>query len=353
MSKIIISYRRSDSDVFAGRVRDRLAARFGEDSVFIDIDSIPLGTDFRVHIQEALAKADAVLVVVGPRWLGAGKGAKSRIMDSTDPVRIEVEAALSKGIPTVPILVGNTVMPKIEQLPESLKNFSFINAATVDTGRDFHRDLDRVIATLNRILGLPSDTEDRAVVSSNAVAGPRATREHSLRAATDRSRYSSKVVAATIGGALVLFVVLFGAAWWFWVAKARNLAAVNVAPQLAGLPNVNEQHGSENATANSNSQRAARNPADELPGTYQIRGVNPNGSTYGGQVIITADGDVYNFRWRISSGDTYLGSGRLLGRIISVDWGQKYPVIYRVDDNGTLRGTWANGTASEDLVPIR
>ena len=90
-----------------------------------------------------------------------------------------------------------------------------------------------------------------------------------------------------------------------------------------------------------------------MPGTYQIRGVNPNGSTYGGQVTITADGDVYNFRWRISSGDTYLGSGRLLGRIISVDWGQKYPVIYRVDDDGTLRGTWANGTATEDLVPIR
>ena len=35
-------------------------------------------------------------------------------------------------------------MPKIEQLPDSLRNFSFINAATVDTGRDFHRDLDRV-----------------------------------------------------------------------------------------------------------------------------------------------------------------------------------------------------------------
>jgi len=159
LSKIIISYRRSDSDVFAGRIRDRLAAHFGEDSVFIDVDSIPFGTDFRVHIQQELAEADAVLVVVGPRWLGAAKGAHSRIMDSTDPVRIEVETALSKGISTIPILVGKTPMPKTQQLPESLRDFSFINAAPVDTGRDFHRDVDRVIATLDTILGRPLNVE--------------------------------------------------------------------------------------------------------------------------------------------------------------------------------------------------
>ena len=160
MTKIIISYRRSDSDVFAGRVRDRLAGNFGEDSVFIDVDSIPFGKDFRVHIQEALAKADAVLVVVGPRWLGAGRGGHSRIKDDTDPVRIEVETALSKGIPTIPILVGQTNMPKPEQLPESLRSFAFINAAPVDTGRDFHRDLSRVIATINTILERPTDADN-------------------------------------------------------------------------------------------------------------------------------------------------------------------------------------------------
>jgi hypothetical protein len=266
-------------------------------------------------------------------------------MDSTDPVRIEVEAALSKGIPTVPILVGNTIMPKVEQLPESLKNFAFINAATVDTGRDFHRDLDRVIATLNGILGLPSGTEQRAALGSNAAASDsRATRQESSHADTDRtngkSRHSSKVLGATIGGGLVLFGVLGGAAWWLWVAKARNPAAI-VPPQLAALP------------SNSNSQSATRNVANQLPGTYRIQGINPNGSAYGGQVTITADGDVYNFHWRISGGETYLGSGRLRDGIISVDWGQQYPVVYRVDEDGTLKGTWANGAATEDLVPIR
>jgi hypothetical protein len=92
---------------------------------------------------------------------------------------------------------------------------------------------------------------------------------------------------------------------------------------------------------------------DEPAGKYTIRGVNPNGSRYGGEVTITADGGVYDFRWRISNGDIYRGKGRLRDRTLTVDWGQKYPVIYRIDDNGILRGKWDNGRASEDLVPNR
>jgi hypothetical protein len=158
MAKIIISYRHSDSDVFAGRVHDRIVSRYGDKSVFIDVDNIPFGKDFRVQIQQELASADAVLVIVGPKWLGSARGGRSRIMEATDPVRIEVETALNKGVPTIPILVGNTSMPKPEQLPETLKDFPFLNAAPVDTSRDFHRDIDRVIATIDRILNLPRET---------------------------------------------------------------------------------------------------------------------------------------------------------------------------------------------------
>jgi TIR domain/Jacalin-like lectin domain len=152
VTKIIISYRRADSDVFAGRVRDSIANSFGEESVFIDVDNIPFGKDFRVHIQEAMAEANAVLVVIGPAWLGPGNNGRSRIMDDRDPVRIEVETALNRRVPTVPILVGKTSMPAPEQLPESIRDLAFINAASVDTGRDFHRDLDRVIETISALL---------------------------------------------------------------------------------------------------------------------------------------------------------------------------------------------------------
>ena len=44
--QIFISYRRTDSDI-AGRIADHLLAEFGRDSVFLDVDSIPVGRDFR------------------------------------------------------------------------------------------------------------------------------------------------------------------------------------------------------------------------------------------------------------------------------------------------------------------
>ncbi|MGA8294280.1 MAG: hypothetical protein WB820_17675 [Rhodoplanes sp.] len=42
-TKIILSYRRSDSEVITGRIRDKLASHYGEDGVFMDTESIPLG----------------------------------------------------------------------------------------------------------------------------------------------------------------------------------------------------------------------------------------------------------------------------------------------------------------------
>jgi hypothetical protein len=197
MAKIIISYRRSDSDVFAGRVHDQIVSRYGDQSAFIDVDNIPFGKDFRVHIQEELANADAILVIVGPKWLGS-KGGRSRIMDAADPVRIEVETALSRGLPTIPILVGNATMPRPEQLPETLKDFPFLNAAQVDTSRDFHRDLNRVIAAIDQILHLPLDKfNEREQANDKQRAGEaRAKTTAEIVRQTERDRIASEAEAA-------------------------------------------------------------------------------------------------------------------------------------------------------------
>jgi hypothetical protein len=50
MAKITISYRRDDSMDITGRIFDRLTSRYGRETVFRDIDSIPPGLDFsRTH----------------------------------------------------------------------------------------------------------------------------------------------------------------------------------------------------------------------------------------------------------------------------------------------------------------
>jgi hypothetical protein len=62
----------------------------------MDIDSIPVGVNFRDYIANALRQTDMLLVIIGPHWLGAQKR-KSRIQDTTDPVRIELEKAAELG----------------------------------------------------------------------------------------------------------------------------------------------------------------------------------------------------------------------------------------------------------------
>jgi hypothetical protein len=66
MAKIFLSYRRQDSAGIAGRIYDRLRAHFGDDTVFMDIDSIPFGVDFREHIGAAVGQCDVVLERSGP-----------------------------------------------------------------------------------------------------------------------------------------------------------------------------------------------------------------------------------------------------------------------------------------------
>src|SRR5262245_60451381 len=101
MPRIAISYRRDDSSGITGRIFDRLMAQYGIDSVVRDIDNIPLGVDFREHIGAVLAETDITLVIIGKRWLGPPRGQR-RINDPADPVRVEVETALRRGMPVIP-----------------------------------------------------------------------------------------------------------------------------------------------------------------------------------------------------------------------------------------------------------
>jgi TIR domain len=143
MPRITISYRRTDSAAITGRLFDRLTRHFGDDSVFMDIDTIPFGVDFRHYIREALTSTDFMLVVIGPQWLGSD--GVNRLTSARDPVRVEIEAAIRLGLTVVPILVDGASMPEPEALPEHLQDFAFINAAEITSGREFHSQVERLI----------------------------------------------------------------------------------------------------------------------------------------------------------------------------------------------------------------
>ncbi len=152
-TKIVISYRRSDSEAIAGRIRDRLIAHFGAESVFMDIDNIPFGIDFRTHIHNTLSKSNVVLAVIGPNWLGANTDGSRRIMEFTDPIRVEVEAALQTRALVLPVLVGDAKMPTGSELPESLLPLAYRNAIEIHAGRDFNHHIERLVRCIDTTIG--------------------------------------------------------------------------------------------------------------------------------------------------------------------------------------------------------
>src|SRR5262245_31398138 len=103
--RIFISYRREDSKGIAGRIGDHLRAAFGEEAVYRDLDSIPLGADFDKHIGAALADCSVFLAVIGDRWLS------QRLEDEQDYVRQEIKVALTLQALVIPILVDGAKLP--------------------------------------------------------------------------------------------------------------------------------------------------------------------------------------------------------------------------------------------------
>src|SRR5262245_46627114 len=142
MLKIFISYRRDDSAYVTGMLAEKLREGFGKTSVFIDIDTIPFGVDIRDHISRAVGECAVLLAVIGDAWVDAATADGRRRLDTpTDFVRLEIESALKRGIPVVPVLVDNAQMPAETDLPESLRSLAYRNAAELRPGRDLQHHI--------------------------------------------------------------------------------------------------------------------------------------------------------------------------------------------------------------------
>ncbi|GAB2186173.1 LIC10280 family protein [Roseibium sp. LAB1] len=98
--------------------------------------------------------------------------------------------------------------------------------------------------------------------------------------------------------------------------------------------------------------RAAPVEAEGLTGTYSVAGRNPNGTTYQGSVELTQQGRKYTLLWTVGA-TSYRGVGELEGNVLTVDWGDKTPVVYAVMTDGRLKGLWAAGRGAEELTRLQ
>ena len=173
MRGIVICYRRDDTIAYAGRLHDRLATHFGPEHVFMDIDALEPGVDFLEALKQTLASCGILIAVIGKHWLTAiDKEGRPRLDDPDDFVRIEITAALERGIRVIPALVAGAHMPLSQDVPDVLTKLSRRQAIEIrDTA--FHSDVTKLIDVLENAI-VTDDEESMDVGKTNAKEEPAA-----------------------------------------------------------------------------------------------------------------------------------------------------------------------------------
>jgi hypothetical protein len=136
MGTVFISYRRETTAGEARALFNELLGKLGKNSVFMDVDSIALGRDFRGALQKTLESCDLMLVLIGKDWADVkDEEGRSRLHNPGDFVRLEIEAALKRDIVVTPILVQGAHMPAPEQLPAEIRDLVYRNGFELSHSR--------------------------------------------------------------------------------------------------------------------------------------------------------------------------------------------------------------------------
>jgi len=155
VSRIFINYRREDTAPNASRIYEWLAERYGDEQVFMDVDTIEPGLDWMQAIDRAVGSADLVLALIGTDWLNEFE---RRGFETDDPMRHELETALAReDIRVIPLLVNGAKMPPSTELPPSLASLARRHALEIMRPGDerFRVDKQALLERVDRVIGVP------------------------------------------------------------------------------------------------------------------------------------------------------------------------------------------------------
>ena len=371
MSRIFISYRREDSDIWAGRLADELRKHFSAEQVFQDIASIDPGADFPTVLEEALATAAVMLVVIGPRWLSAtDKNGRKRLESPADFVHQEVAESLrSPAVRVFPLLVNGAAMPAEEELPDPLKPLARRNAIEL-TVRHWASDVAQLVQTLKRSPGVaatragdesasrgPEYEEQRR---ETAKAAPE-SRLHTASPSTSASSPQRGRKWVALLAALVAMVVL-GGGWLAYqrsqenerqraeqvAAEQRAAAEQAAAEQAAAKKAAAERASNERAEA----ARKAVNEKPSRPASVQTanedrRNAPPQQSSRDTAAQLNVGG-----RWRDNWGVTYTISQDGNAMRVVAEGPSCRGGYFRSTGSGTVTGT-SFATTYQSTLPSR
>lgn len=150
MPNIFINYRRDDAPASARLIHERLTKWFGDGNTFMDVEHIELGDNWKEVLSQRVARCDAMLAVMGPRWLTiANSEGRRRLDDPEDFVRWEIREAFRRGKRVIPVLVDGAPLPGARELPPDLAPLAGLQAHTVTHAR-FEKDVETLIEKVGR-----------------------------------------------------------------------------------------------------------------------------------------------------------------------------------------------------------
>jgi hypothetical protein len=331
--RIFISYRRSDTQMAAGRLRDALVNRFGPASVFRDKEAIRPGYDWVEEIQAALAGDVVVLALVGPQWANSQDGdGHRRLDDPQDSNRVELETALEKKVPVIPVLVESANIPDAESLPRSLRPLTRRNAVRLRDD-DWDGDFSRLAEALSD-LGMVARTNPR----------------------TARDGRRSVALLAWMAGVVFAASVLVGVALWMNSSSPRagaprtdgSIDAPKVTPSPSPAPSPPPALVAQppSQAARSDITAAVAPPVPNIAGTWR----DTNYAGVVGQIF--QEGSSFRFRrWGVlpnGIGFESSGEGTIDGTRIS----HRYTSQYQTGavSTGGCTGSVTNQGASLDMT---
>jgi hypothetical protein len=168
---ILLVYRPSDdyeTVQLIGHMADQLRKQFGADAILDGTSVAQPGTNITQALETIMPRQGAVLVPIGPHWLGGGAADSTlRPLDNPfDPVRLQIEAALRHGIPIIPLLMGrNGAFPR-DPLPPTLAQLQSYPSLAVRPAPDFSADMSAVTSALGKwVQARPMATPSRSRAS--------------------------------------------------------------------------------------------------------------------------------------------------------------------------------------------
>jgi len=197
MSTVFISYRRENTAGEARALFNDLVARLGEDSVFMDVDSIALGRDFRSVLQETTAACDLMLVLIGRNWADAkDERGRVRLENPVDYVRLEIETALKRDIAVTPVLVQGAHMPAPEDLPAEIRDLAYRNGFELSHNR-WESDVGEMVRRFD-LYGPKGSHEGKPIADKQSERAPSGLRDISAAPAIPRAKPQRRLSARQV-----------------------------------------------------------------------------------------------------------------------------------------------------------